>query len=545
MAYTISITIGSYSFDDGNLKSLEINDALINDSSISIGNTGASTYTMQLYNINYDGQPNNVSNIVVGESIVINLTNSDTGVTTTIANGSVTELEKDRILTTIKGADAMITVLGNPLELTDTEIESLKQETAFSVSDLQDLIDSKFGVSVVLPSFVTSSDFDMFKFGDFVDMLAHKPTGREIVGMIASLGCANAYINPEGSATTISMTKLPDSYQATYTITPSITYRFSTAMCTSKVNAVNINDVFYSASIPSSGQYNLIVDVDNELLKYLQIPSGETETYNYTKIWEYLNGLNYIGFEATCPGNVSVKPGDCVLIVDQDNNQQQSVVFSITTKYDGAYTRTYSARTAKTSTYEINKPINKTSDGFIAKTILEEGTETNEAIKKVAGGGGGGMPLEGLEMFTELKTWALKYNSSLDRWLFVSGSLPSSMTAVIFTSEGDVITKRRVTFAQPLSDTDQQGNTYYYYTSANTQSVTVNGSPLYFTSSDFEYADTGQQTTEFPVKIPTFDTNYNEMEFEGIFAKEITAVSDMYSSDYATGDVGYILEAVT
>jgi hypothetical protein len=35
------------------------------------------------------------------------------------------------------------------------------------------------------------------------------------------------------------------------------------------------------------------------------------------------------------------------------------------------------------------------------------------------------------------------------------------------------------------------------------------------------------------------------MEFEGIFAKEITAVSDMYSSDYATGDVGYILEAVT
>jgi hypothetical protein len=103
----------------------------------------------------------------------------------------------------------------------------------------------------------------MFKFGDFVDVLTHKPTGRELVGMLAGLGCANAYIDPEGSATTISMAKLPDSYQAAYTITPSITYRFSTAMCTSKVNAININDVFYAKSTPSTGQYNLIVDVDN------------------------------------------------------------------------------------------------------------------------------------------------------------------------------------------------------------------------------------------------------------------------------------------
>lgn len=545
MSYTIGITIGNYTFDDANLKSLEINDALINDSSISVGNTGASTYTIQLYNINYDGQPNNVNNIVVGESIVINITDNDTSTTTQIAKGSVTELEKDGILTTVKGADAMITILGKPLDLTDTEIESLKQETSFSVNDLKQIIDSEFGVTVSLPSIVTDTDFDMTKFSEFVDVLSHKPTGRELVGMLAGIGCANAYIDPTGSATDVSMVKLPDSYQATYTINPNITYRFSTAMCASKINAININDAFYSTATLSSGQYNLIVDVDNELLKYLEVPSGEARTYNYTKIWEYLNGLNYIGFEATCPGDATVKVGDCVLIVDTNGNQQQSIIFSITTKYDGAYTRTYSARTAKTTTYEINKTINKTSDSSMAKTILEEGTETNEAIKKVAGGGGGGMPLEGLELFTELKAWALKYNSSLDRWVFVSDSLPSSMTAVIFTSEGTVMYKKRVTFAQPLSDTDEHGNTYYYYATANTQSVTVKGSPLYFTSSDFNYADMGQQTTDYPVKIPAFDSNYNEVEFEGIFAKEITAVADMYSSDYATGDVGYILEAVT
>ncbi len=519
--FTISITIGSYTFGDNDLKSLSVNESLI-EGSLSIGNAGACTASVKLFNKDTEGQDTDVNNINVRDDILITLIDNTGENSCIIARQKVLGIEKEGIITTLSCGDRMMD------DLSDTKVTltgmAMDAQSDLEMAFPQDLVLDVSGVSWGLSSYSIDSDSQE----EYLQIISQKRSVRDCIGMYAGLVAGNAVIDRVTGK--LKIIQLPSSYSSVYTITPSITYSLKTEVMASKVCDVNINSDYYFTGTPAGNKYNLLMKVDNELFRLLDKDVNIGGAYPY--VAGYLENIEYTGFSASCVGNPLVEVGDCVDIVDRNNNTVTSIISSINMTYDGSFRCTYTADTDTTTPYDLRKNLDRSNDMAIARAVREEGTETRKAIEELTGGGGGVSP-ELMEVYTNMKKFMLKYDSASSMWVFL-GATPTSYVAKNIVTKGTTEVLQNVTYAQPVDGG---------YATAGTQVLMVSGASVYYTaisgSDAYKYITTVPKGGEYAVRIPKI---LSMVDFEGIFAKEITSTDDM--AGWNVGEIGYILTSI-
>gem|GEM_PF-3709628 len=206
-------------------------------------------------------------------------------------------------------------------------------------------------------------------------------TKREVMSAIAAFyGCNFLYDRASGYTKFISAGKNyytlanPD-----LVIDPQNTYSLDTDNSPGEIIKFTVNgDENYSKETDPEFEESIVVcmEWENTLFSY----ANDTDIEKSLDLLEELfENDRYLGFNAVIDGDPRIEAGDSVAIVTKDGQRLGSVIFSVTTEYNGALTQTLEARVDA-----LNRGERVSSKKDVSENIKKEGSEENEAVKQIS-----------------------------------------------------------------------------------------------------------------------------------------------------------------
>ena len=188
---SVYVYIGGKTFTDTAVESFEINESIIGDSKISVGNTCNSTITLNLLNILDDGTDNTdvLSDYLINESFLVYIKSGAGASSNDIPLGSfvTTSVTVNGIITTIQGEGRF-----NHGRLSWDYNPSLDWGYEHYISDLVDDIDAvdNIDTSMLTPDYVLPEDS--------YNLTMKGKTRKEMLGYIAAMYGMNVYLDRTG-----------------------------------------------------------------------------------------------------------------------------------------------------------------------------------------------------------------------------------------------------------------------------------------------------------------------------------------------------------
>lgn len=492
-------------FTDDSLNSLRAEEGIIGGEKISMGNVISASLNLRLFNFDEAGEPTGTEEIEEGDSVICRIYDEHQNCVV-LSRAVVEDIERDKVFTNLKCCDELLNRYNEP----------------YIPSSGVDFSDGPISIYVIAADIVPETNYAQVIPSVEINGIPEGISKREMIGLIACCGCCNFVLDREGGIG--KFIPLPLSYQSLYTLTPSNTFSLSAKIYDCVVEGISINSVYDVDRRGEKGVYSVKMEVENELCTYTQ---GLEE-----RIWSYVEGLNYRAFEAVAVGNPLLECGDAIDIIDTEGQNFTTFIFSVAFTYNGALTMEIRAGASADTDGSSRRSISRRSDSNMARTIKTQNSLTRKAIEELAGKGGGVSP-ELMEVYTDMKKYMLRYDSDTGMWVFL-GNTPTSYVAKNIVTKGTAEVLQNVTYAQPVDGG---------YATAATQVLTVSGASVYYTaisgSDAYKYITTVPKGGEYAVRIPKI---MGTVDFEGIFAKEITSTDDM--AGWNVGEIGYILTSI-
>ena len=188
---SVYVYIGGTSFTNTSIQSFDINESIIDDNKLSVGNTCNSSISIKFLNILDDGTDNTdvLNDRLINQSFLVYIKSGAGASSNDIPLGSfvTTDVKIDGIITTIQGEGRF-----NHGRLSWNYVSSLDWGYEHSISQLVNDIDAvdNIDTSMLVPNYVLPEDSYNLTMTD--------KTRKEMLGYIAAMYGMNVYLDRTG-----------------------------------------------------------------------------------------------------------------------------------------------------------------------------------------------------------------------------------------------------------------------------------------------------------------------------------------------------------
>ena len=475
---SVYVYIGGREFRDTEVLSFDINENIIADNKLSVGNICNPTINLKLSNISNDGTDNTdvLNQYLINESFLVYIKSGIGAGVNDIPLGTfrTTSVTIDTVTTTIQGEGRF----GNK-RFTDEYTTGLDWEQEHWVLDeLVDDIDAvdNIDTSMLSPDFLLPTNSDIAFDGKTV---------KEMLGAVASIYGANVYLNREGKPQFKPLPALIDnpditltaadlfSFTPNYNMTQIASVYVSWAELVydpeSEETVVNKGESQYDLENPSDLYNNIQTEIDLPFV----IPQRIMPLAN--SLLEY----KYTAFQADILGNPNYEVGDKIQITDYKGDTYTGIIFSIQHSYNGNFSQTITCTTdnttvqnkKKTGTISGGGGVDEKEAGDIAKEeaekVADEKINSSATAETV-----NAFNLDGVfeSLITNIKPCLLKYDEENEVYTYVN------------TAPTNYIRNYIKIFENKLQFIESHFAESSSYSESNTELFTLGGSQVYYTS---------------------------------------------------------------
>ena len=350
---SVYVYIGGREFRDTEVLSFNINENIIADNKLSVGNICNPTISLKLANISNDGTDNTdvLNQYLINESFLVYIKSGTGAGVNDIPLGvfRTTSVTVDTIETTIQGEGRF----GNK-RFTDSYTTGLDWgQEHWVLDELVDDIDAvdNIDTSVLSPDFLLPTDSNITFEGKTV---------KEMLGAVASLYCANVYLNRQGKPQFKPIPAMIDSPDITLTAADlfSFTPNYNQTRITSCY--VTYTELVYNQEQEKTevvtGEYNYTT-TEEQTMNNIQIEADIPFTIpqQVSVVGNKLLEYEYTAFQADILGNPNYEVGDKIQITDYKGDTYTGIIFSIQHSYNGNFSQTITCTTDNTTVQNKKK----------------------------------------------------------------------------------------------------------------------------------------------------------------------------------------------
>lgn len=475
---SVYVYIGGKEFTDDEVESFEINESIIADNKISIGNICNHTINLKLANVSPDGTDNTdvLNNQLINQSFLVYIKSGSGASTNDIPLGTftTTSVTVETITTTIQGEGRF----ANP-RFTAEYVSGLDWGYPHYILDLVDDIDAvdNIDTSMLAPD---------FQLPEGSDIAFEGLTKKEMLGAIASVYAANVYLDRTGKP---QFKLLPTAIDnPDITLTADDLFDFNTNYNMTQVSSVHISwseleyDQQQQETVVNKGEadYNLQnpSDLYNNIQMEVDLPFVIPQRVN--PIANSLLAYQYTAFQADVVANPNYEIGDKIQITDYKNNTYTGIIFSIQHSYNGNYSQTITCNTDNTTVQNKKKTgtisggtggVDESEAEQIAQDTAQQ-VVNNTVNSSTTAETVNAFNLDSVfeSVITNIKPCLLKYDETNEVYIYVN-TPPTNYIRNYIKLEKNSLQFIESHFAESST-----------YSAANTELFTLGGSQVYYTS---------------------------------------------------------------
>lgn len=474
---SVYVYIGGRVFRDAEVESFDINENIIADNKLSVGNICNPTINLKLANISNDGTDNTdvLSNDLINESFLVYIKSGTGAGVNDIPLGvfRTTSVTVDTIDTTIQGEGRF-----SNKRFTDPYTTGLDWgQEHWVLDELVDDIDAvdNIDTSVLSPDFLLPTSSDIAFDGKTV---------KEMLGAVASLYCANVYLNRTGKPQFKPIPAMIDSPDIILTAADlfSFTPNYNQTRITSCY--VTYTELVYNQEQKETevvtGEYNYTT-TEEQTMNNIQIEADIPFTIpqQVSVVGNKLLEYEYTAFQADILGNPNYEVGDKIQITDYKGDTYTGIIFSIQHSYNGNFSQTITCTTDNTTVQNKKKTGTISGGGGVDKDEAED--IAKEEAEKVADEKiNSSATAETVNAFnldsvfesviTNIKPCLLKYDEENEVYNYVN-TPPANYIRNYIKLEKNSLQFIESHFTESSS-----------YSESNTELFTLGGSQVYYTS---------------------------------------------------------------
>jgi hypothetical protein len=521
---SVYVYIGGRVFRDAEVESFDINESIIGDNKLSVGNICNPTINLKLANISNDGTDNTdvLSNDLINESFLVYIKSGTGAGVNDIPLGvfRTTSVTVDTIDTTIQGEGRF-----SNKRFTDPYTTGLDWgQEHWVLDELVDDIDvvDNIDTSVLSPDFLLPTDSDITFEGKTV---------KEMLGAVASLYCANVYLNRNGIPQFKLIPAMIDSPDITLTATDlfSFTPNYNQTRITSCY--VTYTELVYNQETEETevvtGQYTYTT-TEEQTMNNIQIEADIPFTIpqQVSVIGNKLLEYEYTAFQADIVGNPNYEVGDKIQITDYKGDTYTGIIFSIQHSYNGNFSQTITCTTDNTTVQNKKKTGTISGGGGVDEKEAED-IAKEEATKVADEKINSSQTAETVNAFnldsvfesliTNIKSCLLKYDEQNEVYVYVN------------TAPSNYIRNYIKIFENKLQFIEAHFVESSTYSAANTELFMLGGSQVYYTSitgaDAFKFLTFTSPSVLHPddnaelykVRLPKATNTYVKSEFKWVY----------------------------